>query len=207
LSVLQQKISTEINKETALTPAQITAAYKKQADTFGDARTVHYMLWPSQSSATAALAKLNSGTAESKASTGAIDADTLHGTAGYVAASGPGLMDTAFQKAAFALKQGAWGAPVLVDDAYAKSSLAGKCKPHCYFLINPVSPVAKAGTPEAQKLLKDQINAKLNPQGSSSSKAQAKILALLNPIKKNIHYAKGYAPPATSSTGSAAPAS
>ena len=47
--------------------------------------------------------------AEAKAATGSIDADTTHGTAGFTAASGAGLMDANFQKAAFQQPTGAWG--------------------------------------------------------------------------------------------------
>ncbi len=198
LGLLEQKITAAVTKEVTMTPAQVQAAYTKQASTFGDARNVHYMLWPSKESAQAALSKMNSGTAEKNASTGSIDSDTAHGTTGFAAASGPGLMDVNFQKAAFKLPSGAWGTPVPVDANYAKSSLAGKCKPTCYFLINPMGPVAKAGSPAAYKLLKAQIDAKLNPSTQSQAKVQAKIQSLLAPIKKKISYADGYAPPAAS---------
>ncbi len=195
LGLMQNKIKAAVDKQVALTPAQLSAAYKKQASAFGDARNVHYVLWPSKAAAQTALAKLNSGTAEAQAVSGAIDADSLHGSAPFTAESAPGLMDSNFQQAAFSLPQGTWAA-VPVSKSYAKASLAGKCKPSCYFLINPTGAVAKAGTPAAEKLLHSQILDKLGTSASTAAKETARFTALLAPIKKNIKYASGYAPPA-----------
>ncbi len=196
--ILEKKIGAAATKEVSMSPADLKAAYKKDAKSFGDARNVHYMLWKNKASADAALAKMNSGTSEKAASTGSIDADTTHGTTGFVAASGPGLMDANFQRAAFSLAEGKWGTPIPADATYAKTNLAGQCKPTCYFLINPDGAVAKAGSDDAYTLLKDQITAKLDPTTTTQAKAKAKIAALVAALTKKTTYAKGYAPPAAS---------
>lgn len=207
--LLQNKVATSVRNDLTLTPAQLKAKYEKNPKTFGDARDVHYMLWASKAKADAALAKLNSGVAEKNAATGSIDADTTHGTAGFTAASGAGLMDANFQKAAFQLPTGAWGQPVEANPDYAKTNLAGQCKPKCYFLINPISDSLTAGTDAAYAKLKDMVAGKYNPPAQTvDQEVNTKIVALLDAFKKKTEYATGYAPPAaltspttTSSTG------
>ena len=207
--LLQNKVVTSVRNGLTLTPAQLKAKYDKNPQTFGDARDVHYMLWASKAKADAALAKLNSGVAETKAATGSIDADTTHGNAGFTAASGAGLMDANFQKAAFQLPNGAWGQPVEANPDYAKTNLAGQCKPKCYFLINPISDALKAGTDATYAKLKAMVAGKYNPASQTvDTEVNSKIVALLDPFKKKTEYATGYAPPAaltspttTSSTG------
>jgi hypothetical protein len=107
-------------------------------------------------------------------------------------------METNFQKAAFQQPAGQWGNLVKVDKAYAQSSLGGQCKPNCYFLINPIGPVLKSGTPAAEKALHSSIVAKYNASQTVSQTVQTKLLTLVNALKKDIHYAAGYAPPAAS---------
>ncbi len=144
---------------------------------------------------TAALQKLNSGTAEAKAATGSIDADTTHGTTGFTAGLAPGLMDANFQKAAFSLPAGAWGQPVKANPQYKKTSLAGQCKPDCYFLINPIGATAKAGSDAAYTKLKSMIDSKYNPAQSVQSQVQAKMLALIDAFKSGTHYNPTYRRP------------
>ena len=207
--LLQNKVATSVRNDLTLTPAQLKAKYEKNPQTFGDARDVHYMLWSSKAKADAALAKLNSGVSEAKAAAGSIDADTTHGTAGFTAASGVGLMDANFQKAAFQQPNGAWGQPVEANPDYAKTNLAGQCKPKCYFLINPISDALNAGTDAAYAKLETMVAGKYNPPAQTvDQQVNTKILALLDAFKSKTEYATGYAPPAaltspttTSSTG------
>lgn len=197
IRLLETKIQAAVTKSLSLSAADVKAKYEKSPQTFGDARDVHYMLWSSKAKADAALQKLNSGTAEAKAATGSIDADTTHGTTGFTAASGPGLMDANFQKAAFSLPAGAWGQPVKANPQYQKTSLAGQCKPDCYFLINPIGATAKAGSDAAYTKLKSMIDSKYNPAQSVQSQVQAKMLALIDAFKSGTHYNPTYAPPAS----------
>jgi hypothetical protein len=198
IRLLGNKIQAAVTKDVSLSASDLHQKYTKAPQVFGDARNVHYSLWPSKADAQAALAKLNAGQAESKVTAKAIDADTKHGTNGFMAASGPGLMETNFQKAAFTQPVGKWGDLVLVDKSYAASSLGGQCKPNCYFLINPIGPVLKAGTPAAEKALHSTIVQKYNSQQTVSAQVQAKLEALVAALKKDTHYADGYAPPAAS---------
>ncbi len=198
IKLLGNKIQAAITKQVSLSPAELHKKYTQAPQVFGDARDVHYSLWSSKAEAQAALAKLNAGQSEAKVTAKAIDADTKHGTTGFTAASGPGMMDAAFQKAAFAQPTGKWGDLVKVDKAYATSSLGGQCKPDCYFLINPIGPVLKSGSPAAEKALHDTIVNKYSSATTEQTAAQSKLMALVAALKPSIHYASGYAPPSAS---------
>ncbi len=198
--LLGQKITAAVTKQVSLSADDLHKKYTDAPQVFGNARNVHYTLWDSKAKAEAALTQLKAGKPEAKVTTGAIDADTKHGTTGFLAASGPGLMETNFQKAAFTQPANQWGDLVKVDKSYAQSSLGGRCKPDCYFLINPMGPVLKAGTPAAEKALHTTIVNKYNAPQTVQTEVQQKLVALVNALKKNTHYADGYAPPSASTS-------
>jgi len=68
-----------------------------------------------------------------------IDSSSLHGT-GPFQASLKGSLEVNFQKAAKTLATNELSQPVAVSKSYEQSSLPGKCKPQCYFLIKPTGP-------------------------------------------------------------------
>ena len=133
------------------------------------------MLWSSKAKADAALAKLNSGTAEAKAATGSIDADTTHGTTGFTAASGAGLMDANFQKAAFQQPNGAWGKPVEANAGLRKDQPGGPVQAQVLLPDQPdrATP-SRRGTDAAYAKLKTMVAGQVQPASTDGATSRSR---------------------------------
>jgi hypothetical protein len=93
-----------------------------------------------------------------------------------------------------------------VDKAYTQSSLAGQCKPDCYFVIRPTGDIQKAGAKKSFAEVKDQIRTQLL-QSRQQSHIQSVVKKLEAQQKKVTKYAPGYAPPKTSTPSTGTPSS
>jgi hypothetical protein len=81
-----------------------------------------------------------------------------------------------------------------------KSSLPGKCKPACFFLVKPLGDV-KPGKQQSFEEAKAQIRTQLE-QTQVQQAVQTRITKLLDEQKKQTHYAAKYKPAATAATSS-----
>ncbi len=194
------------NKLKAEVPVNATSAqdyynkHKSQYTLTDDTRKVDYILWPSKADAQKALAQLKAGKPQAAVAKGAIDSNTAHQPVQpLTATSAPGTLEKNFQAAALDLPTGQWGPPVPVSAGYAKTSLKGRCKPTCYFLIRPVDALQKKGTQQSFASVKAQILNQLRST-TQSQHVQQRITALVNALKKKTKYAPAYAPPASATT-------
>jgi parvulin-like peptidyl-prolyl isomerase len=208
LTLLEQKIEAKLKNAIKVSPKDVQAYYnthKSQYQTAASTRQVDYALLPSKAAATAAQAAIASGKGFKDVAKGAIDDSSLHEP--FVATKGQ--IDKAFQDAAFSLKTNQLSGLVAVDKAYADSSLKGKCKPTCYFIIRPTADVVAGGQQKSFASVKAQIQAQLLSQ-QQTSHLQSVVAKLEKAEKKVTQYAPGYAPPKTSApssgSGTTAPA-
>jgi parvulin-like peptidyl-prolyl isomerase len=196
LTLLEQKIETKVKDQVKVTSKDVQNyynAHKSLYTTAADTRTVDYVLLPSKALADKAHAALASGKSFSSVAKGAIDDSSLHEP--FVATKGQ--IDKAFQDAAFSLSTNQLSALVPVDKTYASSSLKGKCKPTCYFIIRPTSATSKGGQQKSFASVAAQIKSQLL-QTRQTSHLQKVVTALEKAQKKLTRYAAGYAPPKTS---------
>jgi parvulin-like peptidyl-prolyl isomerase len=205
LTLLEQKIEAKLKNAVKVSPAAAQAYYnthKSLYQTGADTRQVDYVLVPSKTAATAAHAAIASGKGFKDVAKGAIDDSSLHEP--FVATKGQ--IDKAFQDAAFSLNTNQLSGLVAVDKAYADSSLKGKCKPTCYFIIRPTADVVKGGQQKSFASVKAQILAQLLSQ-KQTAHLQSVVAKLEKAEKKATRYAPGYAPPKTPtpSSGTTAP--
>ena len=92
-----------------------------------------------------------------------------------------------------------------VSKSYADSSLQGKCKPKCYFVVQPKVGVSQKGHAfRRSDEAKAQILQSLQ-QTQQEPKLQKRIQALLAAQKKITKYAQGYTPAAPSASGTTSP--
>ena len=84
---------------------------------------------------------------------------------------------------------------------YAGTSLKGKCKPTCYFIIRPTADVIKGGAKKSFGEVEAQIQTALL-SSRQTAHLQAVVTRLENAQKKITHYAPGYKPPKTPKTPS-----
>lgn len=196
LQLLEQKIETKVKNQVKVTPKDVQDYYnshKSLYTTAADSRTVDYVLLPSKSLADKALTALKGGKTFGSVSSGAIDDSSLHEP--FVATKGQ--IDKAFQDAAFSLKTNQLSGLVPVDRAYATSSLKGKCKPTCYFIIRPTADTVKGGQQKSFASVQAQIKSQLL-QSRQTTHLNSVVNALEKQQKKITKYAPGYAPPKTS---------
>jgi foldase protein PrsA len=201
LTLLEQKIESKLKNEVKVTPKDVQDYYnshKQLYATKGTTRQVDYVLVPSKAAAEAARAKLVAGKGFADVAAGSIDDSANHEP--FVATKGQ--IDKAFEAAAFSLNTNELSALVPVDAAYAKSSLAGKCKPTCYFLIRPTGDVVNGGQQKSFADVKAQIQSQLL-QTRQGQHLQSVVSKLEKAQKKLTKYAAGYSPP--KSSGTAAP--
>jgi parvulin-like peptidyl-prolyl isomerase len=200
LTLLEQNIETKLKGQVKVTTKDLHDYYnshKSLYETAASTRKVDYVLVPSKALADKALAALQSGKGFKDVAKGAIDDSSLHEP--FVATEGQ--IDAAFQKPAFSLKTNQLSGLVPVDKAYANSSLKGKCKPTCYFIIRPLAPVIKGGAKKSFGEVEAQIQTTLLASRQSAH-LQAVVTKLENAQKKITHYAPGYKPPKTPSAPS-----
>jgi parvulin-like peptidyl-prolyl isomerase len=195
LTLLEQKIESKLKNQVKVTPKQAQDYYnthKVNYQTGADSRQVDYALFPSKAAAMQAQAAIAGGKSFKDVATGAIDDSSLHEP--FVATKGQ--IDKAFQDAAFSLKTNELSGLVPVDKAYASTSLKGKCKPTCYFVIRPTADVVKGGQQQSFASVKAQIISTLLSQQQSAHLQS--VIGKLEKQEKNVtHYAAGYAPPKT----------
>jgi hypothetical protein len=201
LTLLEQKIEAKVKSQVNVTSKDVLNYYnthKALYQTGADSRQVDYALFPSKAAAVNAHAALAAGKSFSDVSKGAIDDSSLHEP--FVATKGQ--IDKAFEASAFSLPTNKLSVLVPVDNAYASTSLKGKCKPTCYFVIRPTADVVKGGAQKSFASVKAQIQSQLLSTRQSSH-VQAIITKLEKQQKKLTRYAPGYAPPkvTTPSTG------
>jgi hypothetical protein len=196
LQLLEQKIETKVKDQVKVTPKDVQDYYtshKSLYTTAADSRTVDYVLLPSKALAEKAHSSLAAGKSFGSVSSGAIDDSSLHEP--FVATKGQ--IDKAFQDAAFSLKTNELSGLVPVDKAYASSSLKGKCKPTCYFIIRPTADTIKGGQQKSFASVAAQIKSQLL-QTRQTAHLTKVVNALEKAQKKLTKYAPGYAPPKTS---------
>ncbi len=205
LTLLEQKIEAKLKNEIKVSPKDAQAYYnthKSLYQTGASTRQVDYVLVPSKAAAVAAHSALASGKQFKDVAKGAIDDSSLHEP--FVATKGQ--IDKAFQDAAFSLNTNQLSGLVAVDKTYADTSLKGKCKPTCYFIIRPTADVVAGGQQKSFASVKAQILAQLLSQ-KQTSHLQSVVAKLEKAEKKVTRYAPGYAPPksSTASSGTTAP--
>lgn len=195
LTLLEQKIEAKLRGQVKVTDKDVEDYYKSHQqlyETSADSRTVDYVLLPTKAAAEQAHAALASGKSFADVAAGAIDDTSAHEP--FTFSKGTG--DVAFQNATFSLKTDQLSGLVKVDPAYAKTSLAGKCHPACYFIIRPTGETVKAGTTKSFAGVKDQIRTQLL-QTRQSAHIAGVVKKLEAEQKKQTKYAPGYAPPKT----------
>jgi hypothetical protein len=200
LTLLEQNIQTKLKGQVKVTTKDLHDYYRSHQslyETSAATRKVDYVLVPSKALADKALAALKSGKGFKDVSKGAIDDSSLHEP--FVATEGQ--IDVAFQKPAFSLKTNELSGLVPVDKQYAGTSLKGKCKPTCYFIIRPTADVTKGGAKKSFGEVEAQIQTTLLASRQTAH-LQAVITKLENAQKKITHYAPGYKPPKTPSVPS-----
>lgn len=196
LQLLEQKIETKVKNQVKVTAKDVQNYYnshKSQYTTAADTRKVDYVLVPSKALADKAHSALASGKSFASVSSGSIDDSAAHEP--FVATKGQ--IDKAFQDAAFSLKTNQLSGLVAVDKAYATSSLKGKCKPTCYFIIRPTADVVKGGQQKSFASVQAQIKSQLL-QSRQTAHLTKVVKGLEAQQKKITKYAPGYAPPKTS---------
>jgi hypothetical protein len=199
---LEQAIGKKLAGESpvnAQTAENYYNAHKSTYQVTDDTRKVDYILVPDKATAESDLQKLKSGTSEADVAKGAIDSNSLHSPVQPFAVTRSSGDEANFTKASMDLPTGQWGAPVPVSKSYADGQLKGRCKPTCYFLINPTDDLVKKGTQQSFADVKSQIIAQLQQQVQSTHVADREK-SLLNAIKKQTVYATQYQPPSASTT-------
>jgi parvulin-like peptidyl-prolyl isomerase len=203
LTLLEQGIENKLKAQVTVTPKELRAYYnthKSLYETTASTRTVDYVLVPSKALAVKAHTALAGGKSFKDVESGAIDDSALHEP--FVATEGQ--LDKAFQTAAFSLKTNQLSGLIPVDKAYATTSLKGKCKPTCYFVIRPTAAVVKGGAQKSFASVEPTIEQTLL-QSRQTSHLQAVVNKLEAAQKKITRYAAGYKPPKTTTPATGVP--
>jgi hypothetical protein len=206
-SLLQQKIQDKLKSQYKVTDAQVKSYFDQHKSEFitPDSRKVHYVIVKSKADATAARAQIAAGTAWGKV----YKKYSLDYSSGTPAAqlgeftAQKGRTETNFGNLVFGgtLKTGQLSGLVEVSKQYADSSLPGKCKPTCYFVIRPDEDIVKGKTQTFDEV-KAQVRQTLE-QTVQAPKITKRIQTLADQQKKLIKYAKGFAPPQPATSGGA----
>lgn len=203
LTLLEQKIEAKLRDQVKVTDKDVQDYYKSHQqlyETSADSRAVDYVLLPSKAAAEKAHAALASGKTFAQVAPGSIDDSSHHEP--FTFSKGGG--DKAFQDATFSLKTNELSGLVKVDKSYTQSSLTGRCKPDCYFIIRPTGDIQKAGAKKPFSEVKDQIRTQLLQQRQQAH-IQSVVKKLEAQQKKITKYAPGYAPPKTSTPSTSQP--
>jgi foldase protein PrsA len=206
-SLLQTKIQEKLKEQYKITDAQVQAYFDDHKAEFitPDSREVHYVIVKNKADATAARAQIAGGTAWGKV----YKQYSLDYSPGTPAAqlgkfkAQKGQTETNFGTAVFgaSLKTGELSPLVEVSQQYATSSLPGKCKPTCYFVIRPDADIVKGKTQTFDEV-KAQVKQTLE-QSVQAEKITKRIQQLAEEQKKQVRYAKGFAPPKPVNPGGA----
>jgi SurA-like N-terminal domain/PPIC-type PPIASE domain len=199
---LEQAIGKKLAGEVPVNNQTALAYYNSHKSTYvvpDDTRKVNYILVDRKSTADKALSQLRAGKAEAQVAQGAIDSNALHQPVQPFTVTKSSGDEQNFVNATFSIPTGAWSQPVPVSKSYTKQRLSGRCKPTCYFLIDPIGDVVKKGTQRSFAEVKSQILAQL--KGTTQAQhVQEREKALVDALKKKITYAPDYAPPPSSTT-------
>jgi foldase protein PrsA len=206
-SLLQQKIQEKLKEQYKITDEQVQKYFDEHKSEFitPDSREVHYVIVKSKADATTARAQIVSG----KPWPQVYKQFSLDYTSGTPAAqlgtfsAKKGQTETNFGTAVFgdSLKTGELSQLVEVSKQYADSSLPGKCKPTCYFVIRPDADIVKGKTQTFDEV-KDQVRQTLE-QTVQAEKITKRIQQLADEQKKLVKYAKGFEPPKPVNPGGA----
>jgi hypothetical protein len=201
--LLQQKIETKLTGQFKVTDQQISDYYNQHKTDFvtPDSRDVQFVLTGNKQDAQAVRDELTSGADWDKVAKKYAIAPGPPSTGGDFTAT-KGSVEQNFGNAVFGeLGTGDVSDLIPVSKAYMQSSLAGKCKPQCYFVVQPKDGIKKGHTQTLDEA-KAQISSQLTQ--ATQQKAIAKFTSLLNAQKKLTHYNTKYAPPKTQSTSTGA---
>jgi len=203
-SLVQKKIQEKIQSDVKITDQDVQDYYDKNKAQFAtqDSREVDYMLVASRDDAIAARAQLlQNAKWETVGKKYAIPPGPPSTAGKFTATNQAGALEDNFRKAVFGdLGTGTLSALIPVSDSYMKSSLPGKCKPACFFLVKPLGDV-KPGKQQSFDEVKAQIRTQLE-QTQVQQAVQTRITKLLDEQKKQTHYAAKYKPAATAATSS-----
>ena len=120
---------------------------------------------------------------------GAIDASTLR----EPFAATRGKLEANFQRAAFGLPTNRLSGLVPVDRAYARSTLRGRCRPTCYFVLRPTAATVKDGSLEPLSEVRDRVHAQL--LGARRAQHVQAVIARYEQQQRALtRYAPGYKP-------------
>ena len=207
--LLGEKVQEKLTGQFQVTDEQVQKQYDQHKDqyTTQDSREVEFLLVGSRQDAIDARAQLYSGKDWKKvAKQYAIEPGPPQTGGDFTATKG--AVEQNFGDAVFGqLATGELSALIPVSDAYAQSSLQGRCKPTCFFLVRPKADVV-AGKQQTLDEVSAQIKAQL--EQDSQGKVQEKIQTLLDEQKKTTSYNSQYkppdlTPPDTAGGGSTAP--
>jgi hypothetical protein len=206
-SLLQEKIQDKLKEQYKVTDEQVQTYYDEHKAEFikPDSRVVHYVIVKSKSDATAARQQIVDGTqwaAVYKKYSLDYSPDTPAAKRGEFTAQ-KGQTEANFGTAVFggSLKTGQLSDLVEVSKEYASTSLAGKCKPTCYFVIRPDQDIVKGKTQTFEEI-KPQVQQTLE-QTVQAEKISKRIQQLVEEQKKLVKYAKGFEPPKPVNPGGA----
>ncbi len=191
-TLVERGIYTRLRRQVHVTPAQVLAyftTHRQLYETDTAARRVDYVLEPSRAAARRARAALAAGKSFAAAARGAIDSSAFHEP--FVATRG--RLEANFQKAAFRLHTNRLSGLVRVDRAYARSTLKGKCKPACYFVLRPTAAAVKGGSPEPFSQVHAQVHTQLLT-ALRTQHVQAVIARYEKEQRTLTRYASGFKP-------------
>jgi parvulin-like peptidyl-prolyl cis-trans isomerase-like protein len=194
LTLLQQKVQEKIYAEVDVTDEDLRTFYDENKANYAtqDTRKVQFLLVSGEDTAREARAKLANGEPWNAVAREHALEPGPPSTGGSLDAQ-KGSLEANFEKAAFSLDTDELSQPVLVSEEYAEGSLAGKCKPDCYFLIRPTGDVV-AGEQQSFESVKTSIRQSLEQQRKDEH-LQARVKKLLDEQKRQTVYAPQYQPP------------
>jgi hypothetical protein len=199
-SVLQTKIQDKLKSGQTPSDADLKAYYEKHKSDFvtPDTRTVEYILVGNQADAIKAHNAVKNGEDWDKVAKQYAIPPGPPQTGGTFKATA-GQVETNFGAAVFGdLKTGSLSDLIEVSKSYEDSSLQGKCKPQCYFLVKPTEDVVHGGQQTFDEA-KASISSTLSSQ--VDQKVSDKIKALVDAQKKSTHYNPAYAPSTAAAPG------
>jgi hypothetical protein len=191
-TLVERGIDAKLERQVHVSPARVLAyfqTHRQLYETDTPTRLVEYVLEPTRAAARRAHAALAAGKSFAVASRGAIDSSAFHEP--FVASKG--RLEANFQKAAFGLRTNRLSGLVPVDRAYARSTLKGKCRPTCYFVLRPTAATVKGGTLQSFAQVRDEVHQQLLT-ALRNEHVQAVIDRFEKQQRALTRYAAGYKP-------------
>ena len=197
-TLLERGINQKLRRQVHVSPAQVLAYFQTHRtlyETDAATRTVDYVLEPSRAAAVRAHALLARGMSVAAATRGAIGSSAFHEP--FVATKG--RLEANFQRAAFRLATNRLSGLVPVDRAYTRSTLRGKCRPTCYFVLRPTAATVPAGSFQPFSAVQAEVHAQLLT-ALRNHHVQAVIARYVAEQRRLTRYAPGYRPPAAATS-------